>query len=33
MRGRLDATAAGLRQIADMLSTLIGQRGEQGDQR
>lgn len=33
MRGKLDGAAAGQQQIVTLLTTLIGQRGDQGGQR
>lgn len=33
MRGKLDGAAAGQQQIVTLLTTLIGQQGDQGDQR
>jgi hypothetical protein len=32
MRGRLDAAAAGQQQVVDLLNTLIGQSGQEGDE-
>ncbi|HEU0087867.1 MAG TPA: hypothetical protein VFQ77_09475 [Pseudonocardiaceae bacterium] len=32
MRGKLDATAAGLQQIVNLLNTVIAQGGQQDDQ-